>query len=200
MALDNGERDNPPKQRADAPRSASRRELLHRLLAITIVIVVTLTVWRMADRLEQLKLWGYPGIFVVSFLGNATVILPAPSLALVFAMGGILNPLLVGLVAGPAEALGELTGYLAGYSGQAVVENHRMYDRLSRWMQHNGALTVFILSLIPNPFFDLAGIAAGVLRYPISRFLLFCWLGKSIKTTAFAFAGACSLTFFERFL
>jgi len=201
MALDNGERGNPPEhEAADAPRPASRRELLLRLLAITVVIIITLIVWRVADRLEQFKLWGYPGIFVVSFLGNATVILPAPSLALVFAMGGILNPLLVGLVAGPAEALGELTGYLAGYSGQAVVENHRVYERLSRWMQRNGALTVFVLSVIPNPFFDLAGIAAGVLRYRPSRFLLFCWLGKTIKTTAFAFAGAYSLTFFQKFL
>ena len=184
----------------EVPQVASRRELLLRLLAVALVIVITLAVWRVADKLEQFKLWGYPGIFVISFLGNATVVLPAPSLALVFAMGGILNPLLVGLVAGPAEALGELTGYLAGYSGQAVVENLQMYDRLAGWMQRNGALTVFVLSVIPNPFFDLAGIAAGVLRYPLSRFLLFCWLGKTIKTIVFAFAGAYSLTFFERFL
>ena len=184
----------------EVPQVASRRELLLRLLAVALVIVITLAVWRVADKLEQFKLWGYPGIFVISFLGNATVVLPAPSLALVFAMGGILNPLLVGLVAGPAEALGELTGYLAGYSGQAVVENLQMYDRLAGWMQRNGALTVFVLSAIPNPFFDLAGIAAGVLRYPLSRFLLFCWLGKTIKTIVFAFAGAYSLTFFERFL
>jgi uncharacterized membrane protein YdjX (TVP38/TMEM64 family) len=67
-------------------------------------------------------------------------------------------------------------------------------------MQRNGALTVFVLSVVPNPFFDLAGVAAGVLRYSVSHFLLFCWLGKSIKTITFAFAGAYSLTFFERFL
>lgn len=200
MAQDNDGREDLGSHDANAPRSWSRRELLSRLLAIAVVIVVTLTIWRMADRLEQFRLWGYPGVFVVSFLGNATVVLPAPSLALVFAMGGVLNPLWVGLVAGPAEALGELTGYLTGYSGQAIVENHRMYERLARWMQRNGALTVFILSMIPNPFFDLAGIAAGVLRYPVPRFLLFCWLGKTIKTLAFAFAGAYSLTFFERFL
>jgi membrane protein DedA with SNARE-associated domain len=183
-----------------APREMSRRELLTRLLAVALVIVITLAVWRAADKLERFKLWGYPGIFVISFLGNATVILPAPSLALVFAMGGVLNPLLVGLVAGPAEALGELTGYLAGYGGQAVVENRQLYDRMRAWMERNGALTVFILSVVPNPFFDLAGIAAGVLRYPLPRFLLFCWLGKTIKTTVFAFAGAYSITFFERFL
>lgn len=197
-----GQPEGLPEHEAAVPRRAWRWELLTRLLAIVVVIVITLVVWRMAeaDWLEQFKRWGYPGIFLVSFLGNATVILPAPSLAAVFAMGGVLEPLLVGLVAGPAEALGELTGYLAGYGGRAVVENRRIYDRLSRWMQHNGALTLFVLSLIPNPFFDLAGIAAGVLHYPLLRFLLFCWLGKSIKTTVFAFAGAYSLVFFKRFL
>jgi len=184
----------------NTPRSASRRELLTRLLAIAVVLVITVAIWRVGDKLEQFRLWGYPGVFLVSFLGNATIILPAPSLALVFAMGGILNPLLVGLVAGPAEALGELTGYLAGYGSRAIVEKRQMYERLEGWMQRNGALTILVLSAIPNPFFDLAGIAAGVLHYPISRFLLFCWLGKSIKTIAFAFAGAYSLTFFERFL
>lgn len=198
--MSDGQCERAAEQGADVPRAASRRELLARLLAIAVVIAITLTIWRVADKLEQFEPWGYPGVFLVSFLGNATVILPAPSLALVFAMGGILNPLLVGLVAGPAEALGELTGYLAGYSGRAVVENYRMYDRLSDWMQRKGALTVFTLSVVPNPFFDLAGIAAGVLRYPLLRFLFFCWLGKSIKTTFFAFAGAYSLIFFERFL
>jgi membrane protein YqaA with SNARE-associated domain len=199
MSAGDGQPEHPTEHKVDVPRTAaSRRSLLTRLLAIAVVIVITLAIWRVADKLEQFKLWGYPGIFVISFLGNATVILPAPSLALVFAMGGLLNPLFVGLVAGPAEALGELTGYLAGYGGRAVIEDRRMYGRMSRWMQRNGALTVFFLSVIPNPFFDLAGIAAGVLRYPLPRFFLFCWLGKSIKTIVFAFAGAYSLTFFER--
>ncbi len=198
--MSDGQHERPASSPADVAQPASQRKLFTRLLAIAIVIVITLGIWRFADKLEQFKGWGYPSVFVISFLGNATVILPAPSLGLVFAMGRVLNPLLVGLVAGPGEALGELTGYLAGYGGRATIENHQMYERLKGWMQRNGALTIFALSVIPNPFFDLAGIAAGVLHYPLFRFLFFCWLGKSIKTVAFAFAGAYSLTFFERFL
>jgi len=198
--VNNTENKDPPQKGNGTRQPVSRRELLTRLLAVAIVIVITLGIWRVSGRLQEFKLWGYPGIFVVSFVGNATVILPAPSLALVFAMGGILNPLLVGLVAGPAEALGELTGYLAGYGGRTIIENRRLYERLKTWMQRNGALTIFVLSAIPNPFFDLAGIAAGVLHYPLPRFLLFCWLGKSLKTIVFAYAGAYSLTFFERLI
>jgi len=117
-------------------------------------------------------------------------------------MGSALPPLLVGLVAGAGEALGELTGYALGFGGQAVIgiENEAAYGRLVAWMERRGGITVFVLSAIPNPFFDLAGIAAGSLRYPVWRFLLFCWLGKTIKTTLVAWAGSKSIGLVEQFL
>ncbi len=99
--------------------SATRRTRTRflRLLALLLVVAVTVAgvLWR--DRLGRFVAYGYPGIFLISLAANATVIFPAPSLALVFALGAVLNPILVGLVAGLGEALGELTGYLAGYSG-----------------------------------------------------------------------------------
>ena len=155
-----------------------------------LAVIVTLVIILFRDNLARFERYGYPGVFLISLLGNATVILPAPSLAFVFGMGGVLNPLFVGLVAGVGETLGELTGYLAGYGGRAVVEDWQMYDRLERWMQRNGSATIFVLSVIPNPIFDLAGIAAGALRFPLAQFLLSCWVGKTIKTVAFAFIGA----------
>jgi membrane protein YqaA with SNARE-associated domain len=178
---------------------ATRTRFL-RFLALVLVIAATAAgvLWR--DRLGRFVAYGYPGIFLISLIANATVILPAPSLALVFALGGVLNPVLVGLAAGLGEALGELTGYLAGYSGQAVIENRKIYDHLHGWMRRYGLATIFLLSLFPNPFFDLAGIAAGALRFPIGYFLLSCWLGKTLKTIAFALAGAHSFFILGRFL
>ena len=163
-------------------------------------VAITLAIAAFRDELARFERYGYPGVFLISLLGNATVIFPAPSLAVVFGMGGVLNPLFVGLVAGVGEALGELTGYLAGYGGRAVIEDWQMYDRLERWMERNGSATILALSAIPNPFFDLAGIAAGALRFPLARFLLSCWVGKTIKTVAFAFAGAQFMHIYERFL
>ncbi len=163
-------------------------------------VAITLAIAAFRNELARFERYGYPGVFLVSLLGNATVVFPAPSLAVVFGMGGVLNPLLVGLVAGVGEALGELTGYLAGYGGQAVIEDWKMYERLESWMQRNGVATIFALSLIPNLFFDLAGIAAGAMRFPLGIFLLICWLGKTIKTLCVAFAGAYSIGFIERLL
>ena len=171
-----------------------------RLLIIALVLAISVAIFSFREQFAELAAVGYPGIFLVSLLGNATVVLPAPSLALVFAMGSALPPLLVGLVAGAGEALGELTGYALGYGGQAVIEDDAAYGRLVAWMQRRGSITVFVLSVIPNPFFDLAGIAAGSLRYPVWRFLLFCWLGKTIKTTLVAWAGSKSIGLIEQFL
>jgi len=181
-------------------RAERTRMMILRIFVLLIVIGVTVAIVYYRNRLQQFAAYGYPGVFVVSLLGNATVVLPAPSLAMVFAMGAVLKPVLVGLVAGVGEALGELTGYGAGFSGRAPIENRARYEQINRWMARNGDLTVFFLSLIPNPFFDLAGMAAGVLRYPLWRFLIFCWMGKTIKTTLIALAGAQSVTFIEQFL
>ncbi len=56
------------------------------------------------------------------------------------------------------------------------------------------------LAVNPAGAGSVAGIAAGTLRYPVWRFLLFCWLGKTIKTTVVAWAGSQSITLIEKFL
>jgi uncharacterized membrane protein YdjX (TVP38/TMEM64 family) len=110
-------------------------------------------------------------------------------------MGSVFNPFGVAIAAGTGAALGELTGYLAGFSGQAVVERVEIYERLTSWMKRNGSLTILVLAAIPNPFFDLAGVAAGSLKMHVVRFFIWCWIGETIKMAIFAFAGARSLDF-----
>jgi membrane protein YqaA with SNARE-associated domain len=176
------------------------RTTAFRLFVVAAVLAISGIIFAFRDRFAELAALGYGGIFAVSLLSNATIILPAPSLALVFAMGSALPPLLVGLAAGVGEALGELTGYAAGFGGRAVIEEQKRYDQLKDWMERRGGITLFLLSVIPNPLFDLAGIAAGTLRYPLWRFFVICWAGKSIKTTAVALAGAWSLSILKPFL
>jgi membrane protein YqaA with SNARE-associated domain len=168
------------------------------LFALTISVLIFLY----RDRVAEFASYGYLGLFLVSVVGNATILLPVPSLAATFVAGGILNPLLVGVVSGAGMAIGELSGYLAGYGGSAIiaVEDQGRYQRLESWMRRYGALTIFVLSVIPNPLFDLAGIAAGALHYPVWRFLLVCFLGKTVKGLVLAFAGARSLEWINRFL
>jgi uncharacterized membrane protein YdjX (TVP38/TMEM64 family) len=173
-----------------------RRLTLARILALFVVLALSIFVFTIRDQAEELAVYGYPGIFVLSFLAYATVLLPAPGVAVVFTMGSIFNPIGVALAAGTGAALGELSGYLAGFGGQAVIERADVYERLTRWMKRNGSLTIFFLAAIPNPFFDLAGVAAGSLKMPVARFLIFCWMGEVVKMGIFAYAGSHAMNIF----
>jgi uncharacterized membrane protein YdjX (TVP38/TMEM64 family) len=177
----------PDKQANPIQRTLMR--LWRPALGLGIVIAISVLVFRVSDRVEQFGLYGYPGVFIINLLGNATVVLPAPSLAIVSVAGSVLNPYLVGLFAGAGSALGELTGYLAGYSGRAVIQDQKRYEQMIAWMQKHALWVIFVLSVIPNPLFDLAGIAAGALKIPVHHFLIVCWLGKTVKTMAFALGG-----------
>lgn len=173
------------------------RLALIRILALLFVIAISIFIYSIRDQAEKLAVYGYPGIFILSFLAYATVLLPAPGVAVVFTMGAVFNPVVVALAAGCGAALGELTGYMAGYSSQGVAGRAEIYDRLERWMRINGPLTILLLSAIPNPFFDLAGAAAGVLKMPVRKFLLFCWIGETVKMMAFALLGSLSIKGFS---
>ncbi|MBN1642703.1 MAG: VTT domain-containing protein [Anaerolineae bacterium] len=180
-----------PQAPPGRPGSASRSWVKWTRLVLTLVLAagISVAVFALSDRVEHFGRYGYPGIFVLSLLSSATIVIPAPSLAMVPVMGAVLNPYLVGLCAGAGDTLGELTGYLAGYSGRAVVEDSARYDKIHRWTQRYGLWVILVLSVIPNPLFDLAGIAAGALKIPLGRFMLVCWCGKTIKTVLFALGG-----------
>lgn len=170
-----------------------------RIAAILTVIGITVYIYSIRDRVEDFAAYGYPGIFLIALMANATVFLPAPGVAVVFTMGSIFNPIGVALAAGTGGALGELSGYLTGFSGQAVVGRADVYNKISPWIEKYGSWTILVLSAIPNPFFDIAGIAAGMAKMKLWRFLLFCWIGQIIKMAMFAFAGAYSIDWIASF-
>jgi uncharacterized membrane protein YdjX (TVP38/TMEM64 family) len=193
---------NQPAQPVNLPTLRPENKItstILRILAILAVVGITVYVYGIRNRVEEFAELGYLGAFLVALIANATVILPAPGVAIIFAMGGLLNPLAVGLAAGAGGALGEVTGYLAGYGGQAAVETTQTYKRILPWVQKHGAWMILVLSAIPNPFFDVAGIAAGIAKIPVWKFLLACWVGVTIKMLIFAFAGAYSIDWVARF-
>lgn len=140
----------------------------------------------------KLEGYGYLGIFLISILGNSTVIIPAPVILTAFVGGSIFNPILVGIITAMGATIGELTGFMAGFGGQAIVSKSKNYEKIERWIKKSGFLTIFILAIIPNPLFDLAGIISGITKYPLKKFLLATLLGKSIKFLVVALIGAYS--------
>jgi len=165
------------------------RKILIPLLILLFVIAITVGIFLYRERLTELRGYGYLGVFIVSLAFNATVILPAGNIILISIFGTVLpSATLVGLAGGAGAAIGEITGYMAGYSGRGIVEKSATYTRVEGWVRRWGAITIFILSLVPFVF-DLAGIAAGVLRFPFWKFFLLCWLGRTILYIGAAWVG-----------
>ena len=168
------------------PNWGSRQNLL-RLAAFLAVLAIMGAAFLLHEKLSLDEL-AYGGLGLTVLLASGGLVLPIPSLAAACAAGASLNPFYVGLVAGSAGTLGELSSYFLGYSGRGVLDRSRLYHRMEGWMRRRGWLLLFLVSLIPNPIFDLVGIAAGALRYSIWRFLSVVWVGKLSKFLIFAYA------------
>jgi membrane protein YqaA with SNARE-associated domain len=149
---------------------------------------------------DDLRDWGYLGIFFIAMAGSATIVLPTPSNVAIFGSSAVLDPvlgvpapLLVGLVAGLGDALGEFSGYGLGFAGTDMIRRRRIYATFERWMLRRGMATIFLLSTFPNPFFDLAGAAAGAARMPGRRFFVATLGGKIVKDLFLAYGGSFSI-------
>ncbi len=188
------------EQKQPEKTKSSLQTNLLRAVALLAVVGITFYIFSIRERVEEFEKFGYAGIFLIALMANATVLLPAPGVAIVYAMGAVFNPFGVGLAAGTGGALGELSGYLAGFSGQAVIERSDIYNRFKPWVDKYGGWAILILSAIPNPFFDVAGIAAGIAKMPLRTFLFFTWIGQLIKMTSFAIAGYYSLEWLANFM
>ncbi len=191
--------------RPSAPPPRRNLRLVQAATLVIVIAAVASTVWLHGHE-EFLRRvahspFALPALFILSILSSATLFLPVPGLAITALLGALFNPLVVGIVAGVGQTLGEITGYVAGYSGQSFVERSSTYKRLEGWMRHNEILgegIIFLLALIPNPFFDAAGVAAGALRFPLWKYLLVVGCGKLLKNIAFAYSGELGLDWLFR--
>lgn len=165
------------------------------LLTLTSIIILSVVIYFTGAVTNNIEAYGYLGVFIIAILGAAVIIVPIPHLPFIFLMGMILNPWLVGLIAGLGEPIGEIPAYMAGYSGRSSMQNSKRYSKLSDWMRRRGSLVLFLSSAIPNFFFDLVGAAAGALRYPFWKYMLVVFIGKTIKDMIVAFAGWWTLHF-----
>ena len=175
--------------------TASDRPTYVKYLPIGIFLAVLAaagTAFLLRDQLT-LNQAGYGGVALSALVASGGIIVPVPALASVCTASAFLNPLLIGLIAGFAETLGETTGYFLGYSGRSVVIKTRIYQRLEGWMDRRGWMLLFVISVIPNPIFDIVGVVAGALRYPLWRFLGVVLVGKLIKFVTFAYACSYSI-------
>ncbi len=174
------------KQQVD--KESKMKKKIIPAITVLFVIAITVALFLFRDRVSELGNYGYLGIFLISLVGNATIILPVPVFMLIIAFGASFDPILVGLTSALGGTIGEMTCYLLGFSGRGVVENRYLYDRAVRWLQKWGVLTIFVFAVTPSPF-DVIGIVAGLLKYPFWKFFLASLAGKIVKYIVLAYGG-----------
>jgi len=176
------------------------------LLAVLVIVGIATAAVIFRGRILDFKAYGYLGLFFITMMASAVIIVPIPGTPAIFVFGGIMNNLLsvvfVGLVAGLGEAIGEFTGYFAGRGGHAAFKGkyERLYNRVEGWMKKRGGLTIFAASTTLNPIFDMFGVIAGAMHFAVWKFFLFCWAGKTVKGMWLAFLGYFGLGFLLRWL
>lgn len=176
------------------------RAVVMLILAIVISVAVILLSARFRDALLAFGQLGLIGLFVLSVVGNATVLIPAPVFVVACAAAPIYGILATGIVSGIGSAVGEMTGYMAGYGGTAVLPQGKIYQRMHNLMERFGPLVIFVLALLPNPMFDVGGLIAGILKMHPFTFFLATAAGKAIRLTLVALACNGGLPLLTQFI
>lgn len=161
-----------------------------KIIGLVFAIVLTVLIFVFRRDLIHLQGYGFLGIFALSVLGNATVILPTPVFLTAFIAGGMWNPFWVGIVTSFGAAIGELTGYLAGMGSREFVRDEKKMKKVRVWMEKYGLWALFVLAAIPNPLFDLAGLVAGATKVPVYKYMIAVWAGKAVKFLFISYIGA----------
>lgn len=181
---------------AEAPGFVWRFEYTLLIGVLLLLTAFAIAFFYFSANIESLKSYGYAGLFLINVIGAASILLPSPAGASVIGAGALLEDFLgvpafvwVGLVAGLGEAIGEFSGYAAGYGGRLIIQERPGYARVHAWMHRRGFITMFLMSTIPNPVFDAAGLAAGAVQMPVRKFFVAVLCGKVIKDTWMAAAG-----------
>ena len=166
------------------------------VLGILCILVLSFIVYQLdIDWEELVREHGFVGIFILMLVTSMTILFPLPGWAVLVIAPGIMGLsgggiFWLAVVATTGATLGETTGYLAGYWGRVMIpEKHQKnYEKIQRLMRNYGSKGIFIVAMMPFPF-DLVGIASGVLRFPLWKFLVYSWPGRMIRTIVLVHLG-----------
>ena len=183
--------------------SSKRKYILGGLfLVLTLASCVALIYYW--EEIEYLASYGYPFVFLVSFLAASGLPNPLPSIIVVFTVSSVLNPTLVGVTSGLGASIGGTLFYLAGRGGGKFFSKigflspntggtsgaaSRWTSRIVDWAQRRGTISVFLISTVFTPIFAPAAIALGALRFRLWKFFILCLIGNIVKGLFIAYCG-----------
>jgi membrane protein YqaA with SNARE-associated domain len=168
------------------------RPMLVAAIAIALNIIAYLII--PPDLAYRLGSLGYIGVFLITLISNATIVVPIPYFGLVAALSPGLSMVGVGIAGALGSVIGESVGFFVGRSGRGVVEQTRFYRWVQRQLEHpwRAFVVLFALSAPPNPAFDVAGLTAGAMGLPYWIFLSAVFLARLVRFGIVAFFGGAT--------
>lgn len=151
------------------------------IFIFVLIIGISVTIFVLRDKIQNVGSFGYLGVFLLCFLSNATVFLPAPSLMIAASFALIMNPIVVALCAALGSTLGEFVGYAFGTVTKDLSPKFKkVLDKFTAKI-HSETLLVFVFAVLPLPLFDIVGIYSGGAKMNLLKFFIICFAGKFIK-------------------
>ena len=183
-------------------RKPSKREALVGGISLAATIALSVLIIQHRSYIEQMAHWGYLGCFVISVITNGTFILPGFGIVFTFTLGGVLEPAVVGAVAGIGEAVGAIGAYFTGYAGRGLFRDRDsgLYLRLSNLVDRHGSKAIFVVSAVLSPLFYPFAVFLGMVRFGWVRFFLATWAGRTVKSMVIAYLGYFGLRSVLRWL
>ncbi len=185
----------PAEEKTPTTRSARFAYILG-IIGVVLTLLMAAAIIVFDEEVKGMQQYGYVGAFFISILGGATVIIPVPMLAVVFALGGVMPyPWLVGISAALGELVGALTIYMTGHGAGRVISGskhgriQKAYERMLDLMERRGAIALFAVTSIVNPFFYPAAFACGALHFGLKKYIAIVFVGKIIKCMTVVYAG-----------
>jgi membrane protein YqaA with SNARE-associated domain len=168
--------------------------------------------------ISRLENQGLLGLFIISIFAGSPIPIPTPSMILTFTLGSILSPILVGLVAGFGNGVGNALIFWTGRGGHKVFRNFltpspltnppksrlgRFFRRLTtvpEFTRNRVLVAILLLSIYPNPVLTPLILTMGATRYNFTRFFLAIWGGKTVQSLILAYLGYFGLRSLLRYM
>jgi membrane protein YqaA with SNARE-associated domain len=199
--------------------SRKRKYIAIGLLAALLIISVGGTVFFILnwEYVEQLQGRGLLGLFIISLFAGSPIPIPTPSMILTFTLGSVLNPALVGLVSGVGNGIGNALIYWSGRGGHAFFKSFsapsegaepkswigRLFKKIPNLLNRARGrvlLSVFLLSIYPNPVLTPMIIGMGASRFSFTRFFVVICVGKTVQSMVLSYLGYFGLRSFLRYI
>lgn len=162
--------------RSNELRQSSRFINLRHLLGFVSALTIVFISVYFQNQIINLKTFGLLGVFITSFLGNATFLVP-------FSNNFKFEPLSFGLVISLGGSLGQMIGFELGHSGERlfVKKHHIIFLTLRDIFRDWGKFIIFFLALLPDQSFGVVSLVFGISNYSFLKFFLLLLAGRLIR-------------------